>query len=97
MILFPPAKINLGLRVIFKRNDGYHEIDSCMLAIGIHDIIEITKASDFEFVQSGIVIDGRQDDNLCVKAFQLIKIKSFVCTLYDKSVNRIMNMVCFIN
>jgi len=75
MILFPPAKINLGLRVIFKRNDGYHEIDSCMLAIGIHDIIEITKASDFEFVQSGIVIDGRQDDNLCVKAFQLIKLK----------------------
>lgn len=73
MILFPPAKINLGLHVLGKRDDGYHNIDTCMMAIPLHDVLEILPSDEFEFHQSGIEIDGDQEDNLCVKAFRLMQ------------------------
>ena len=53
MILFPPAKINLGLNVLHKREDGYHEIESCMIAIPFYDVLEIIPAETFEFQQVG--------------------------------------------
>jgi 4-diphosphocytidyl-2-C-methyl-D-erythritol kinase len=73
MILFPPAKINLGLSILSKREDGYHEIETCMLPIPFTDILEITMANEFEFVHSGLAIPGNSESNLCVKAFQLIR------------------------
>lgn len=73
MILFPPAKINLGLKILFKRPDGYHEIDSVMLPIPMFDVLEILPSDHFEFHQTGLTIDGDQKDNLCVKAYQLLK------------------------
>jgi len=73
MILFPPAKINLGLKVLKKRNDGYHEIDTCMMAIPITDVLEIVGAETFEFKQTGLTIDGDQESNLCVKAFRIFQ------------------------
>lgn len=73
MILFPPAKINLGLNVLHKREDGYHEIESCMIAIPFYDVLEIIPAETFEFKQSGITIAGDLEDNLCVKAFRLLE------------------------
>ena len=73
MILFPPAKINLGLKVLKKRSDGYHEIDTCMLAIPLTDVLEIIPSKEFEFKQTGNTIDGDQESNLCVKAFRLFQ------------------------
>jgi 4-diphosphocytidyl-2-C-methyl-D-erythritol kinase len=73
MILFPPAKINLGLKVLFKRNDGYHELETVMIQIPYTDILEILPADKFEFIQSGLVIDGDTESNLCVKAFRLLQ------------------------
>ncbi len=73
MILFPPAKINLGLKVLSKRADGYHEIESCMLAIPMTDVLEVLPAEDFGFRQSGIVVDVEEENNLCVKAFRLFQ------------------------
>ena len=75
MILFPPAKINLGLNVLFKRDDAFHEIESCMLAIPFCDVLEIVPAKIFEFQQSGITIAGDSEDNLCVKAYRLMEKK----------------------
>lgn len=72
MILFPPAKINLGLKVLFKREDGYHELDTCMVPIPLLDVLEILPAEEFSFHQTGIVIPGANADNLCVKAYQLM-------------------------
>ena len=71
MILFPPAKINLGLKVLKKRSDGFHEIETCMLAIPLTDVLEITPSAEFVFKQTGIKVDGDQESNLCVKAFRL--------------------------
>jgi 4-diphosphocytidyl-2-C-methyl-D-erythritol kinase len=73
MILFPPAKINLGLKVLKKRDDGYHEIDTCMVAIPITDVLEIIPSDIFTFKQTGLTIDGDQESNLCVKAFRIFQ------------------------
>ena len=75
MILFPPAKVNLGLHILFKREDDYHEIETCMIPIPFTDILEITEADEFEFLQTGLPIPGNLDTNLCVRAFQLMKQK----------------------
>lgn len=73
MILFPPAKINLGLQILSMRNDGFHEIETCMVPIPFYDILELTLSADFSFEQTGIEIPGARGENLCEKAFYLMK------------------------
>lgn len=73
MILYPPAKINLGLNILRKREDGYHDIDTCMVEIPFTDILEVTKSDSFEFLQTGIKISGAGGTNLCEKAYQLLQ------------------------
>ncbi|MGV3632304.1 MAG: 4-(cytidine 5'-diphospho)-2-C-methyl-D-erythritol kinase [Bacteroidota bacterium] len=75
MILFPPAKINLGLRVTGKRDDGYHNIDSLMLQLPWCDILEIVPHASFQFTSTGISIPGDPDSNLCIRAYQLLQEK----------------------
>lgn len=72
MILFPHAKINIGLDVLSKRNDGYHEISSLFYPLKDYcDILEITEQEYFSFESSGVEIpDG---ENLCEKAYNLLK------------------------
>lgn len=73
MVSFPYCKINLGLNVVSKRADGFHNIETCFYPIPWKDILEIIPSSEFSFTQSGIDVPGRQQDNLCVKAYQLLK------------------------
>ena len=75
MISFPPAKINLGLSILEKRKDGYHELETCMLPIPFYDILEILPAIEFSFLQTGLKIPGASGDNLCEKAFRLLQEK----------------------
>lgn len=75
MILFPPCKINLGLRVLFKREDGYHELETMMFQLPIVDILEVNISSAFSFKSSGLPISGALNENLCVKAFHLVQEK----------------------
>jgi 4-diphosphocytidyl-2-C-methyl-D-erythritol kinase len=74
MICFPNAKINLGLHITSKRNDGYHEIETCMYPIPLFDALEIIinhKKSTWN--TSGISIPGDPKNNLILKAYQLLK------------------------
>jgi 4-diphosphocytidyl-2-C-methyl-D-erythritol kinase len=73
MISFPNCKINLGLNVISKRDDGYHEIASVMYPVDIQDILEVIKSETFEFTRSGLDIPGELSDNLCTKAYKIIE------------------------
>ena len=75
MILFPPAKINLGLNVVHKREDNFHEIDSCMVAIPFYDVLEILPSESFVFEQTGLSIVGDSTNNLVFKAYQLLQSK----------------------
>ena len=74
MVVFPNAKINLGLNVIAKRPDGYHDIETLVYPVGLSDALEVIPAPDgiFEFTSSGLPIPGEPDENLCVRACQLL-------------------------
>lgn len=73
MVVFPNAKINLGLNILSKREDGYHTIESCFYPIQLSDILEILPAKELSFTSTGIKIPGDKDNNLCQKTYQLIK------------------------
>lgn len=72
MLIFPNAKINIGLSVKGKRVDGYHDLETCFYPIGWSDILEIIPSDVFSFTQTGIVVPGIEHDNLCVRAFKLM-------------------------
>ena len=72
MIVYPNAKINIGLNVLKKRADGYHELSSVFYPVkNLCDILEISPSSEFSFSSSGIKIPG--DGNICTKAFETLK------------------------
>ncbi len=73
MVSFPPCKINLGLNIIAKRSDGYHDIETCFYPLPWTDILEIIPAKEMSFSSSGISIPGKEEDNLCLKAYYLLK------------------------
>ncbi|MFC2126159.1 4-(cytidine 5'-diphospho)-2-C-methyl-D-erythritol kinase [Bacteroidota bacterium] len=73
MLVFPNAKINLGLNIIEKRNDGFHNLSSCFYPVKWCDVLEIIESRKFEFAVNGINIPGKSDQNLCVKAYNLLK------------------------
>lgn len=77
MIVFPNCKINLGLHVVNKRDDGYHDLETIFYPIPLKDSLEIivdTNAPNktIEFSQSGLLVKGNNQDNLCVKAYNLL-------------------------
>lgn len=73
MIAFPCAKINLGLRLVRKRDDGYHELESCLVPVPWRDMLEIIKSDAFSFDTSGLPVPGKTKDNLCVLAYRLLQ------------------------
>lgn len=74
MICFPNAKINIGLNIIRKRSDGYHDIESIMYPLTniAFDALEIIESKKTEIILSGISVPGNEQDNLCLKAYRLI-------------------------
>lgn len=73
MVSFPPCKINLGLNVIRKRTDGYHDIATCFYPIPWNDALEIVPSKNFTFSTSGDPVPGAIANNLCVRAYELLK------------------------
>ncbi len=76
MKIYPDAKINLGLNVVRKRQDGFHDIETVFYHVPIFDTIDIEIAenadTDCELNITGIEINGKTDDNLVVKAYRLL-------------------------
>lgn len=76
MLVFPNCKINLGLHVIRKRPDGYHDIETVFYPVSWCDALEIIETKNagqpFEWSQSGIKVDGRAEDNIIYKAWKII-------------------------
>lgn len=73
MISFPPCKINLGLNVISKRSDGYHNLETCFYPISLTDALEILPSEIISFEISGNPVPGNSSDNLCLKAYYLLE------------------------
>ena len=73
MIVFPHAKINLGLSIISKRPDGFHNLETVFYPVPLRDALEIVPSDKNLFFQTGLKIPGNQDDNLVLKAFRLLE------------------------
>ena len=81
MITFPPAKINLGLNVVERRPDGYHNLETVFYALtSLHDVLEVVpmderfpSASDCDLKVTGLPVEGDEQRNLVVRAYQLLK------------------------
>jgi 4-diphosphocytidyl-2-C-methyl-D-erythritol kinase len=76
MIVFPNAKINIGLRILRRRGDGYHDIESIFYPIGLRDMIEILPSpSGLNDAKPEIYVSGLKvpasTENLCWKAAEL--------------------------
>jgi 4-diphosphocytidyl-2-C-methyl-D-erythritol kinase len=73
MIVFPNAKINLGLNIIARREDGFHDLESVFYPVGWADVLEVLPHSALSFQSSGIAIPGEPTENICLKAFHLLQ------------------------
>jgi 4-diphosphocytidyl-2-C-methyl-D-erythritol kinase len=79
MLAFPPAKINLGLNILRRRPDGYHDLETIFLAIPLRDALEIVfdpslpPASSPVFTGSGLEVEGPASENICVHAYRLMQ------------------------
>lgn len=77
MIVFPNCKINLGLSILQKRTDGYHDLESVFYPLPLRDVVEVINApapsGDIEFSASGLPVSGPLDENLCIRAYRLLK------------------------
>ena len=75
MITFPNPKLNLGLHILRKRPDGYHDLESLFIPWhGLHDVLEIVPAAAPEMHLYGLSLGegGDGGDNLCMRAWQLL-------------------------
>ncbi len=77
MIFYPNAKINIGLNVVEKRPDGYHNLETIFYPFPLTDALEVVKYKEsntpYSFTNTGITVDAKATDNICIKALQLIK------------------------
>ena len=86
MLLYPNCKINVGLRIVRKREDGYHDLETIFVPIyGLHDELEVIKNDEMSaatplndglmFEQEGIKVDCPAEDNLIIKCYRLMAAK----------------------
>lgn len=80
MVSFPNAKINLGLNIVRRRSDGYHDLETAFYPTGWRDVLEVTPLAESDgpveevrLTLSGIVPEGAPSDNLCVKAWRILR------------------------
>ncbi len=73
MIIFPKCKINIGLQIIEKRSDGYHNLESLFCDVNSScDILEIVESDKLSFSIYGRELNCTPDENICIKAFKLL-------------------------
>ena len=76
MILYPNCKINFGLRVTRKREDGYHDLETVFLPVyALHDELEVVASHQISFIQEGIAVDCKPEDNLIIRCYERMAAK----------------------
>ncbi len=73
MIVFPNAKINIGLHVVSKRADGYHNLETVLYPVPLTDALEMAESDRTGISFSGLAVDGLPENNLVLKAYYLLK------------------------
>ncbi len=80
MVIFPNAKINIGLNILQKRVDGYHDIETLFYPIGMKDALEYVEngGNEVHFACSGLNLDIEPELNIVIKAYRILQDE---CTL----------------
>jgi len=73
MLLFPNAKINIGLYITEKRADGFHNLQTCFYPVNWLDALEVIEEPAFRFTSTGIHIPGDANSNLCINVYAAVK------------------------
>lgn len=77
MVVFPCCKINLGLNVVERRTDGYHNLETVFYPIPLHDNLEVITAKNasqpYLLHNTGLSVDGADENNLVVKVYNLLR------------------------
>lgn len=73
MIIYPRAKLNLGLNIVEKREDGYHNLETVFYPIDIHDTLEVVESDHLSLSLSGVPLEGDTNNNLVVRAWLLLQ------------------------
>jgi 4-diphosphocytidyl-2-C-methyl-D-erythritol kinase len=82
VVVFPNCKINLGLHITRKREDGFHDLETVFYPLPLRDALEIVRnrvseagsqPSAIQLTTSGLTVNGEVNDNLCIKAYRLLQ------------------------
>ena len=74
MVGFANAKVNIGLHILSRRSDGYHEIETVFYPIfGLRDVVEIVRSTSVDLVNTGLVVDVPNEKNLILRAYQMLR------------------------
>ncbi len=75
MVIFPNAKINIGLNILRKREDGYHDLETLFYPIGLKDALEyVVNGKDHaNFYCSGLNLDIQPEENIVLKAYRMMQ------------------------
>lgn len=73
MIVYPNAKINLGLNIVSRREDGYHNIETVFYPIPLQDALEVQQAEVPSFRMAGTPLDCAAGDNLVIKVLRMVQ------------------------
>ncbi len=89
MVVFPPCKINIGLQIINRRPDGYHNIRTVFYPLPLYDVLETVPSPKTQLHRYGIPIEAETSDDLCMQAYKLIKadfpkLPSYAIHLYKR-------------
>ncbi|MEP6674789.1 MAG: 4-(cytidine 5'-diphospho)-2-C-methyl-D-erythritol kinase [Ferruginibacter sp.] len=77
MISFPNCKINLGLNILRRRDDGFHDLETVFYPVALKDVLELIRTdhaeTDIQYSASGFTIEDETENNLCIRAYKLLK------------------------
>lgn len=73
MVFFSNCKINLGLHIIARRPDGYHDLETIFYPLPLYDVLELLPAGETELTVHGLSIPGNKENNVVWKAWHLLK------------------------
>jgi 4-diphosphocytidyl-2-C-methyl-D-erythritol kinase len=73
MVSFPNCKINLGLKILRRREDGFHDLETVFYPLPLRDVLESVRSPDLQFTATGRPIPGDPGANLTIRAWQLLR------------------------